>query len=146
MPPVIQLDNGPGYIANVFQVAIVAFDVRTTTTPVYNPKSNTVERFHRTMKRKLTALIHEFDGEWDEALPVTLLAMRTSINRTTGFILLFLEHGREARLPVDMITGPPPGQSTILDRYTEKLGANRQSFHHSFRAAKLLCALTKGDV
>ena len=56
---------------------MAAFDVRTTTTPVYNPKSNTVERFHRSMKRKLTALIHEFDDEWDEALPATHLAMRT---------------------------------------------------------------------
>ena len=32
------------------------------------------------MKRKLTALIHEFDDGWDEALPATLLAMRTSVN------------------------------------------------------------------
>ena len=73
------------------------------------------------MKLKLTALIHEFDGEWDEALPATLLAMRTSVKRTTGFTLFLLEHGREARLPVEMIAGPAPGQSTMLDRYTEKL-------------------------
>ena len=115
-------DNGPAYIAHVFKVAMAAFDVQTTTTtPVYNPKSNSVEWFHRTMKRKLTALIHEFDDEWDEALPATLLAMRTSVNRTTGFTPFFLEHGGEARLPVDMIAGPPPGQSTTLDRYTQKL-------------------------
>ena len=100
---------------------MAAFDMRVTTTPVYNPKSNTVERFHQSLKRKLTALIHEFDDEWDEALPATLLAMRTSVNRTTGFTPFYLEHGREARLPVDMIAGPPPGQSTSLDRYTEKL-------------------------
>ena len=123
VPSVVHSDNGPAYIAHVFQVAMAAFDVRTTTTPVYNPKSNTVERFHRTMKRKLTALIHEFDDEWDEALPATLLAMRTSVNRTTGFTPFFLEHGREARLPVDMIAGPPPGQATTLDRYTERLRA-----------------------
>ena len=85
VPSVVHSDNGPAFIAHVFQVAMAAFDVRTTTTPVYNPKSNTVERFHRSMKRKLTALIHEFDDEWDEALPATLLAMRTSVNRTTGF-------------------------------------------------------------
>ena len=48
------------------------------------------------MKRKLTALIHEFDDEWDEALPATLLAMRTSVNCTTGFTPFYLEHGREA--------------------------------------------------
>ena len=110
VPFVVHSDNGPAYIAHVFQVALAAFDVRITTTPVYNPKSNPVEQFHRTMKRKLTALIHEFDDEWDEALPATLLAMRTSVNRTTGFTPFFLEHGHEAHLPVDTIAGPPPGQ------------------------------------
>ena len=121
MPSVIHSHIGPAYIAHVFQVAMAAFDIWTTTTPVYNPKSNTFEQFHQTLKRKLTALIHEFDDEWDEALPATLLAMRISVNRTTGFTPFFLEHGREACLPVDMIAGPPPGQSTTLDRYTEKL-------------------------
>ena len=121
VPSVVHSHNGPAFIAHVFQVAMAAFDVRTTTTPVYNPKSNTVERFHRSMKRKLTALIHEFDDEWDEALPATLLAMRTSVNRTTGFTPFYLEHGREARLPVDMIAGPPPAKSDNLDRYTDKL-------------------------
>ena len=100
---------------------MTAFDVRNTTTPVCNPKSNTVERFHRSMKRKLTALIREFDDEWDEALPATLLAVRTSVNCTTGFTPFYLEYGREARLPVDMVAGPPPDQSISLDKYTDNL-------------------------
>ena len=58
-------------IVHVFQVAMAAFDIPTTTTPLYNQKSNTVERFHGPMKRKLTALFHEFDDEWDEALSAT---------------------------------------------------------------------------
>ena len=97
--------------------------------PCTTQKSNTVERFHRSMKRKLTALIHEFDDEWDEALPATLLAMRTSVNGTTGFTLFYLEHGREAGLPVDMIAGPPPAQSDNLDRYTDKI---RNQFAKAF--------------
>ena len=129
VPSVVHSDNGPAFIAHVFQIAMSAFDVRTTTTPVYNPKSNTVERFHRSMKRKLTALIHEFDDEWDEALPATLLAMRTSVNPTTGFTPFYLEHGREARLPVDMIAGPPPIQSDNLDKYTDKI---RHQFAKAF--------------
>ena len=72
VPSVVHSDNGPAYIAHIFQVTMAAFDVRTTTTTVYNPKSYTVEQFHRTMKRKLTALIHELDNEWDKALPATL--------------------------------------------------------------------------
>ena len=107
VPAVVHSDNGPAFVANVFQNAMNHFDVKNTTTPVYNPKSNSVERYHRTLKRKLTALIHEFDDEWDEALPATLLAMRTSVNRTTGFSPFFLEHGREARLPIDLVTGSP---------------------------------------
>ena len=43
VPSVVHSDNGPAFIANVFQVAMAAFDVRTTTTLVYNPKSKTVE-------------------------------------------------------------------------------------------------------
>ena len=31
-----------------------------------------VEQFHRTMKRRNTASIHEFNDEWDEALPANL--------------------------------------------------------------------------
>ena len=53
VPSVVHSDNGPAYITHVFQVAMAAFDVRTITTPVYNPKSNTLEQFHRTMKHKL---------------------------------------------------------------------------------------------
>ena len=91
----------------------------------------------------MTALIHEFDDKWDEALPATLLAMRTSVNRTTGFTPFYLEHGREARLPVDMVAGPPPGQSISLDKYTEKL---RNQFVQAFtsrRTTELIYATPK---
>ena len=152
VPSVVHSNNGPAFIAHVFQVAMSAFDVRTTTTPVYNPKSNTVERFHRSMKRELTALIHEFDDEWDEALPATLLAMRTSVNRTTGITPFYLEHGREARLPVDMIAGPPPIQSDNLDKYADKIqnqfakafsvAAERQN-SYIMRQKELLCCFFK---
>ena len=106
------------------------FDIRFTTTPVYNPKSNTVEWYHRTPKRKLTALIHEFDDEWDEALPATLLAMRTSVHRTTGYTPFFLEHGREARLPIDLIAGNPNDVATQLDSYVMNL---KDKFHRVYK-------------
>ena len=112
VPTVVHSDNGPAFIAQVFKTAMTHFDIHTTTTPVYNPKSNTDEQYHRTLKRKMTALIHEFDDEWDEALPATLLARKTSVHRTTGYPPFFLEHGREARLPIDLISGNPNDGST----------------------------------
>ena len=55
VPAVVHSDNGPAFIAQMFKTTMAHFDIRTTMTPVYNPKSNTVERYHRTMKRKLTS-------------------------------------------------------------------------------------------
>ena len=99
----VHSDNDPAFISQMFKAAMSPFDVCATMTPVYNLKSNTVECYHPTMKWKLTTLIHEFEDEWDDTLPATLLAMRTSVHHTTGFTLFFLEHGREARLPIDLI-------------------------------------------
>ena len=121
VPAVVHSDNGPAFIARAFQSAMSHFDIRATTTPVYNPKSNSVERYHRTLNRKLKALIHEFGDEWDEALPATLLAMRTTANRTTGYTPFFLEHGREARLPVDLIVPGIDYEPLSLEIYTKHL-------------------------
>ena len=82
------------------------------------------------MKRKLTALIHEFDDEWDEALPATLLAMRTSVHRTTGYTPFFLEHGREARLPIDLISRNPNNGFTQLDWYVMNM---KDKFHKAYK-------------
>ena len=38
VPAVVHSDNGPAFISRVFQGAMAHFDIRTTTTPVYNPK------------------------------------------------------------------------------------------------------------
>ena len=130
VPAVVHCDNGPAFIAQVFKTAMTLFDIRTTMTPVYNPKSNAVERYHRTLKRKLTALIHEFDDEWDEALPATLLAMRTIVHRTTGHTPFFLEHGREAHLPIDLISGNPNDGFTRLDSYVTNM---KDKFHRAHK-------------
>ena len=126
----IYSDNGPAFIAQTFKATMVHFDIRTTTTPVYNPKSNTVKRYHRTMKRKLTSLIHEFDDEWDEALPATLLAMRTSVHRTTGYTPFFLEQGQEARLLIELISENPNDGPKQLNSYMTNM---KDKFHRGYK-------------
>ena len=121
VPAVVHSDNGPAFIAAAFQQAMREFDICKTYAPVYNPKSNTVERFHRTLKRKLVAIMHEFDQSWDEALPAILFSMRTSVNRATGYTPFYLEHGREARMPIDLAIGSPPRTQEPLRTYVEKL-------------------------
>ena len=89
-PATVHSDNCPAFISKIFTEAMKRFDVRATTTPVYNACSNMVERYHRTTNRRLKALIHEMNREWDELLPSVLLSMRTTTHRTTGYTPFFL--------------------------------------------------------
>ena len=119
-PGVVHSDNGPAFISSVFLEAMRKFDIQVTHSPPYNPKSNPVERHHRTMKDRLKALLHEHGDDWDEHLPNVLLSMRTSRSQSTKFSPFYLEHGREARLPVDVIA-PAPFREEKLSPYVRDL-------------------------
>jgi len=45
--------------------------------------------------------------DWDEKLPAVAFAYRTTVHEANGFTPYFLMHGREARLPADLIYGDP---------------------------------------
>ena len=124
VPLVVHSDNGPAFASHVFKEAMRKFDITTTTTPIYNPKSNTVERYHRTLNRRVKSLIHEFNTSWDDALPQILLSMRTAVHRTTGYTPFFMEHGREARLPVELLTSNPPKTFESPNKYVESMFEN----------------------
>ena len=51
----------------------------------------------------------------------SLLAMRTTANRTTGYTPFFLEHGREARLPVDLIASGIDYEPQSLSVYAKQM-------------------------
>lgn len=47
---------------------------------------------------------------WDEILPLLMLAYRSSEHESTGFTPCMMMFGREAELPVDLVYGLPPIQ------------------------------------
>uniref|UniRef100_H3AAX7 Gypsy retrotransposon integrase-like protein 1 n=1 Tax=Latimeria chalumnae TaxID=7897 RepID=H3AAX7_LATCH len=49
------------------------------------------------------SLLLEHSGEWDDYLNQVALAYNTSTHSSTGFTPFFLTHGREARLPADVM-------------------------------------------
>ena len=79
---------------------------------------------------RLRALIHELNQDWDELLPAVLFAMRTSVNRTTGYTPFFLSHGREARLPIDLVYGSIPTEAKTIDEYVKRL---HSTFYTAFQ-------------
>ena len=59
-----------------------------------------MERFHRYLNSAISIVYEKVKADWDECVPSVLFAYRASINDTTGHTPFFLEHGREAQLPI----------------------------------------------
>ena len=74
------------------------------TTSGYNPTGNSsIERFHRYLGAAISIVFEKITADWDDHIPSVLFAYRSSINDTTGHTPFFLEHGREAQLPLGNI-------------------------------------------
>ena len=107
-------------------VAKILGITKVTTTP-YNPNGNKIERWHRTLSQMLRTVVAEDQRDWDECLGACLLAYRTSVHATTKLTPFFLQHGREAILPVDIIFDRPPQDYEVATEFgkemTERLDA-----------------------
>ena len=65
LPDQLHSDNGKEFVNNLWRELFSEFKIQQTTTPRYNPSSNPVEHFHRTiiaMSRKRGAGIQD---NWD---------------------------------------------------------------------------------
>jgi len=72
----------------------------------YHPQSSgMVERMNRTLKNALAKAMHESGKRWTEVLPIILMKLRATTNRTTGLTPYELMTGRAMQLPENIITG-----------------------------------------
>ena len=135
-PLQILTDQGPNFESSLFQelCRFLAID-KIRTTP-YKPSTNgNIERFHATMHSMLAKLISENQRDWDQKLPAVAFAYRTSVQEATGFTPYFLLHGREARIPADLIYGSPPDSdhSTELSEFVMR---QRDVFHEAYELTR----------
>ena len=60
-----------------------------TRTPPYNPSSNILERWHRTIVSILRTMGREMQNEWDLGVKAACLAYNTTVHGSTGQTLFF---------------------------------------------------------
>lgn len=84
------------------------------TTPYYPQANGQVERLNRVLVDSLSMYCTEHLATWDEFLPSVLFSYRTSVHAVTGFTPFALMHGREARLPLDVMEGT---KEDLIDDY-----------------------------
>ena len=132
IPQSIHSDRGSHFTAHLSYNVAQILGIRITHTPSYNPKSNQVERAHRTLGEMLKSLCAGTPSKWETYLPQALFALRTQrsrVTQSTPFRMLF---GREASFPLDMLFSvpvPKPDEYASYDDYSVALRNRIESAH-----------------
>ena len=62
-----------------------------------------VERFNRTLENQLAVFVEKHQQDWDDHVPLILLAYRSAVHESTGQTPSCLMFGRDVNLPVDLL-------------------------------------------
>ena len=108
VPTRIHTDQGKEFHNNLWTELCDRLQVKKTVTPPYNPQSNPVERFHRTLNQILRLYMDRQDREWPKIIRVAVFAYNTKANSSTEVTPFEAWMGRRAKLPIDMVL-PTPG-------------------------------------
>ena len=123
-------DRGSQFTGDLLTDVAKTLGISHTQTPSYNPKSNPVERQHRTLQQALTALVDGNPKRWEQMLPHALFAMRTTVSRSTGFAPFQLMFGRDASSNLDLIFGAPHHPDFPLTEYATRIQEDAMRAHH----------------
>ena len=141
----IHSDRGSQFLSNLVKEVTDEMGIKQTTTPAYNPKSNPVERQHRSLGSAIISLSKQKQNAWEDVLPHALFAMRTSKCRTTGVAPFQALFGRDASTSLDLVFGNPPlhpGAYEDLYDYTRAL-KNRIGAAHTWARKNMASTLER---
>ena len=105
MSETIHTDQGTNFQSSLFKETCRLLGIGDTRTTPYRPQANgLVEQFN---KMSLTSYVQQDQKDWDLHLQRVLLAFGSSVQESTGWSPFFLMFGKEVRLPIDLLYGPP---------------------------------------
>ena len=125
-PAEIHSDQGTEFTNRILTELAEKFQIHKTLSVPYQPQSNIVERFHRTLNQMCRTLLERFDMNWDKALGAMTMAYNTKVHSSTGLTPFFMTFNREAKLPVDLIIPSPESQDRSVHDY---VAATTRTFH-----------------
>jgi hypothetical protein len=105
-PAKILSDRGTHFNNHMIAHLLERFRIKQLLSTPYHPQTNgLVERFNRTLCEALAKLSNEHKDDWDQYIAPVLFAYRTTRHNTTKMTPFYLVYGREAKLPMDDLTG-----------------------------------------
>lgn len=106
---VIHTDQGRNFESRVFAAMCEKLGShKTRTTPLHPQSDGLVERFNRTLAQQLAIVTAKHQQDWDNHVPLVLMACRSAVQDSTSCSPALLMLGREIRTPAEMMVGKPP--------------------------------------
>lgn len=128
-------DQGRNFESRLFKSICDILQIHKSCTTPYRPSSNgQVERFNRTLMDAVRCFVDKSQNNWDEHLPQLASAIRSSVNRHTGFTPNKLMLGREVNVPTDLVFRPPePAKVVDHEDYVTRLQESIRTAHEVAR-------------
>jgi transposase InsO family protein len=105
-PVHIHTDQGRNFDGKLFSSLCHLLHIAKSRTTPYRPSSNgQVERYNRTILQIIRSYLDKNFQQWDEYIQLVAAAIRSTVNRTTGYTPNMLMLGKEVRLPLDLMLG-----------------------------------------
>jgi hypothetical protein len=127
-------DRGSVFVGSLAAHIYKALKIQRITTSAYHPQGNAIiERFHHTLKTTLKLWSLETKEEWDDLLPYALFAYNTAYHTILQEVPHFLNHGYEARLPIDVVLTNRDEQYGDIHQYAVEMIERLQLVHTRIR-------------
>jgi transposase InsO family protein len=108
VPRELHSDQGRNFESRLMQEVLERLGIsKTRTTPVHPQSDGMVERYVKTVEEHLRKVVSTHQRDWDERLPIFLLAYLAPTHETTGMTPANMAFERELRLPCDMFGAFP---------------------------------------
>ena len=136
VPFELHSDQGRNFESKVFRECCNLLGIRKTRTTPLRPQSDgMVEKFNWTLGQELAKFCAGKQDDWDEKLPLLLMAYRSAEHEVTDYSPAHMMMGRDLRLPVDLVIGrptdadlPPTSAGFVL-----KMKGHLDDVHHEVR-------------
>ena len=126
-------DQGRNFESALFKEICELLEMAKVRTTPYRPSSNgQVERMNREILFKIRAYLDHRQRDWDLHLPFIGMALRSTVNESTGLTPNMMMLGREIDLPIDLLAGKAPAESTeptTVSEYTQQLTETLHDTH-----------------
>ena len=102
----VHTDQGRNFESDMFRFFCVLMEITETQTTPYHPSSNgQVERCNQLVLKFLPCYMAGRQELWDQYLPTLGMAIRATVNHSTGFTPNMLVLGHEINMPADILYG-----------------------------------------